>query len=86
MFILTCRDLGKKLFMDVDSLSVETAWGSFTDPDYISSGPLSPMKGKAAFAWAGAVLHVLTAEDVRMFITHVHAMLAPGGTLFGVSG
>ena len=70
--------------MDSDRLTVATAWGSFTDPDCINSGPLSPMKGKLAFIWAGAVLHVLTAADVRAFTTHVHAMLAPGGTFFGV--
>ena len=79
-----CREFGKKLFMDADRLTVATSWGSFTDPAYINSGPLSPMKGKFAFIWAGAVLHVLTAADVRAFIKHVHGMLAPGGTFFGV--
>ena len=82
---MDCRDFGKQLFMDADKLHVETAWGSFTEPEYIQSGPLSPLKGTCAFAWAGAVLHVLTAEDVSAFIMHVHAMLGPGGTLFGVS-
>ena len=71
--------------MDSDKLAVETAWGSFTDSEYVDSGPLSPKKGKLSFVWAGAVLHVLTAADVRAFVTHVHAMLAPGGTFFGVS-
>ena len=71
--------------MDADTLHVETAWGSFTEPEYIQSGPLSPLKGTCAFAWAGAVLHVLTADDVSAFIAHVHAMLASGGVLFGVS-
>ena len=79
-----CRDFGKKLFMDSGRLSVRTAWGSFTDSEYINSGPLSPMKGKFAYVWAGAVLHVLTAADVKAFITNVHAMLAPGGTFLGV--
>ena len=80
-----CRDFGKQLFMDADKLHVETAWGSFTEPEYVQSGPLSPIKGTCAFAWAGAVLHVLTADDVKAFITHVHAMLGPGGVFFGVS-
>ena len=82
---MDCRDFGKQLFMDADKLHVETAWGSFTEPEYIQSGPLSPLKGKCAFAWAGAVLHVLTAHDVSAFIAHVHAMLGPSGVLFGVS-
>ena len=71
--------------MDADKLHVDTAWGSFTEPEYIQSGPLSRIKGSCAFAWAGAVLHVLTADDVRAFIMHVHAMLGPGGVFFGVS-
>lgn len=81
----TCRAFGKELFMDSDRLGVEAEFGSFTEPDAVQSGPLSPMKGRCAFAWAGAVLHVLTAEDVKTFITHVHAMLAPDGVFFGVS-
>lgn len=84
VIVFMCREFGKKLFMDPDRLSVRTAWGSFTDSQYIHSGPLSPMKGRFAYVWAGAVLHVLTAADVKAFITNVHTVLAPGGTFLGV--
>ncbi len=71
--------------MDRDTLAVLTAFGSFTDPGFTAAtGPLGHISGRVAFAWAGAVLHVLSAEDVRAFATHVHAVLAPGGVWFGV--
>ena len=79
------REFGKQLFSDAEKLKVGTAWGSFADPDYIKSGPLSPLKGRLGFAWAGAVLHVMTAAEVKAFAAHVHAMLAPTGVFFGVS-
>lgn len=72
--------------MDRDTLTVHSSFGSFTDPGFTAAtGPLGHICGRVAFAWAGAVLHVLSAEDVRAFATHVHAVLAPGGVWFGVS-
>jgi hypothetical protein len=79
------REFGKQLFLDAEKLKVETAWGSFADSDYIKLGPLSPLKGRLGFAWAGTVLHVLTAAEVHAFAAHAHAMLAPAGVFFGVS-
>ncbi|BDA47220.1 probableBRG0 Methyltransferase adrK [Coccomyxa sp. Obi] len=77
-------EFGKYLFMDRDTLAVQSAFGSFTDPEFTAAtGPLGHLSGRVAFAWAGAVLHVLSAEDVRAFATHVHAVLAPGGVWFG---
>lgn len=74
--------------MDKATLKVQCAFGSFTDPGFISTsppaGPLSHLVGKVTVAWSGAVLHVLSAEDVRAFAKHVHAVLAPGGVWFGV--
>ena len=70
--------------MDAETQKAHTAWGSFADPESIQSGALAPMRGKFAYIWTGAVLHVLTKDDVRAFLTHAHAMLAPNGTFFGV--
>jgi hypothetical protein len=84
-----CREFGKELFMDRGRLEVATAFGSFTDAAFVSAatpaGPLGRLHGSVAVAWAGAVLHVLSAEDVRAFAHHVCAMLAPSGVWFGVS-
>ena len=71
--------------MDAETQKAHTAWGSFADAEFIQSGALAHMRGKFAYVWAGAVLHVLTKNDVRAFLTHAHAMLAPNGTFFGVS-
>lgn len=86
IFMPKCyRDFGKELFMDAETQKAHTAWGSFADAGFIQSGALSHMRGKFAYIWAGAVLHVLTKDEVRAFLTHAHAMLAPNGTFFGVS-
>ncbi len=62
------------------------AFGSFTDPAFTAAGgPLGHLSGRVAFAWAGAVLHVLSEEDVRAFAKHVYKILALGGVWFGVS-
>lgn len=73
--------------MDKRTLAVRTAFGSFTDPGFTARsppGPLGHLSGQVAFAWAGAVLHVLCADDVRAMALHVHGILAPGGVWFGV--
>lgn len=71
--------------MDRDSLAVGEAFGSFTDPGFTAAGgPLSHLSGRVAYAWAGAVLHVLSKEDVEAFAKHVLGILAPGGVWFGV--
>lgn len=71
--------------MDAETQKAHTAWGSFADAEFIQSGALSHMRGKFGYVWAGAVLHVLTKDEVRALLTHAHAMLAPNGTFFGVS-
>ena len=71
--------------MDAETQKAHTAWGSFTDTDFIQSGALSHVRGKFAYVWAGAVLHVLTKDEVRAFLTHAYAMLASNGSFFGVS-
>ena len=71
--------------MDRDTLAVGEAFGSFTDPGFTAAGgPLGHLSGRVAYAWAGAVLHVLSEEDVDSFAKHVLGILAPGGVWFGV--
>ena len=83
--ITLCRNFGKDLFMDRDTLGVGEAFGSFTDPSFTAAaGPLGHLSARVAYAWAGAVLHVLSAEDVEAFAKHVLGVLAPGGVWFGV--
>ena len=89
------REFGKRLFMDGprlerrgDDSGVEALFGSFTDPAFVSDnppvGPLGRLAGRVSVAWAGAVLHVLSKEDVRAFAAHAHLVLAPGGAWIGV--
>ena len=88
------REFGNQLFMDGAKLEksewggVEALFGSFTDPSFVSPsppvGPLGRLAGRVSIAWAGAVLHVLSKEDVRTFARHAHLMLAPGGAWIGV--
>jgi hypothetical protein len=67
---------------------IEALFGSFTDPAFVSAeppvGPLGRLAGRVTIAWAGAVLHVLSKEDVRAFAAHAHGILAPGGVWIGV--
>jgi hypothetical protein len=48
--------------------------------------PLGPFRGKVHYIWAGAVLHVLSEEDVVTLLQNVFLLLRPGGTFFGDCG
>ena len=69
---------------------IEAVFGSFADPSFVSPeapvGPLGRLVGRVTIAWAGAVLQVLSKDDVHAFVSHAHLMLAPGGVFIGVRG
>ena len=71
-----------------EACGIRSAFGSFTDPAFVSAeppvGPLGRLAGRVDTLWSGAVLHVLSRQDVQAFAAHAHAMLAPGGVWIGV--
>jgi len=74
--------LGLKLYMDEDTLpkQIHSRFENVAVPTFNEDKKLS---NHFDFAYAGAVLHVLSREDIVAFLTNILHILKPGGTLFG---
>ncbi|KXS21874.1 hypothetical protein M427DRAFT_27425 [Gonapodya prolifera JEL478] len=93
----TYWQFGLDLFLDkTHPPPIQTLWADIIDdavfdPTKVPSTPTNPvigeqfLNGRIDGAFAGAVLHVLSAETVRALLQKVFAALAPGATFFGIS-
>eukprot|EP01112_Ceratiomyxa_fruticulosa_P002501 TRINITY_DN1260_c3_g2_i1.p1 TRINITY_DN1260_c3_g2~~TRINITY_DN1260_c3_g2_i1.p1 ORF type:complete len:223 (+),score=21.32 TRINITY_DN1260_c3_g2_i1:131-799(+) len=75
-------ELGRKLFMDPESFSSNFMIGNVADPSFNSNQQLTE---KFDYIYAGAVLHVLSKEDVEVFLQNIFILLKKGGFFFGHS-